>query len=143
MRRTLTTITALLLVGAIVFSWLQSQRKASYPYPSVAAEVARIASSSGAHIIDERTVSASVRGSRVGFGDSLYRKISGRPLLDDLEEYTLRDGPDIIRVTVHHSLGMVELVEIRPSSKSSKPAAALESGLTASFPKLDCDLGGP
>jgi len=143
MRKTLAAIVTMLLVGVVVWSWLQSQWKSSYPYPSVTAEVARIASGSGANIIDVRTVSASLRGSKVGFGDSLYRKISGKPLRDDLEEYTLRDGPDTIRVTVYHSMGKVELVEIHPSSKSSKPAAALVSELAASFPKLDCHLGGP
>ena len=143
MRKTITAVIALLLVGAAVWGVIKSRRNYSYPYPKVAAEVARIASSSGTNIIDERTVGASLGGSRVGFLDSQLRKISGKPLQDDLEEYTLQDGPGTIRVSVYHSLGKVGLIEIRPSSSSSKPAAALASGLAASFPKLDCHLKGP
>jgi hypothetical protein len=140
MKKTFATVIAMLLLGVIFCGWLQSQRKSPYTYPSITAEIARIASSSGAEITDERTVSASIRGSRVGFLDSLSRKISGKPLLDDVGELTLRSGPDTIRVTIYHSMGKVGLIEIHPGTKSSKSAAMLASGLTASFPKLDCDL---
>jgi hypothetical protein len=142
MRKIFAAVVALVLVSALAWGWLQSQRK-FYPYPSVAAELKLIASSSGANLTDERTVSASLRGSRVGLLDSLSRKISGRPALDDLEEYTFQSGPDTIHVTIYHSLGKVGSVEIHPGSKLSKLAAALESGLAASFPKIDCDLIRP
>jgi hypothetical protein len=143
MRKTIAAVIALLLVGAAVWGLVKSQRNYSYPYPKVTSEITRIASRSGAKIIDERTVSGALRDSKVGLLDSLLRKISEKPLQDDLEEYTLQDGPDTIRVSVYHSLGKVGLIEVRPSSPSSKSAAALVSGLAASFPKLDCHLEGP
>ena len=143
MRKALIAIIALLLVGAGVWGVARSQRNYSYPYPKVAAEVARIASSSGATIIDERRVSASLRSAKIGIVDSLIHKVSGRPSQDDLDEYTLQNGPDTVRVSIYHSRGMVGSVEIRPSISSAKPAAALDSGLETSFPKLDCSLKGP
>lgn len=143
MRKALIAIIALLLVGAGVWGVTKSQRNSSYPYPKVAEQVVRISSSSGASIIDERTVSASLASSNLGLMDSLTRRISGRPPADDLQEYTLQDGPDTVRVFVHHSLGTVGLVEVRSSSSSSKPATALVSGMKASFPKLDCHLEAP
>jgi len=142
MRKALVATIAMLLVSAGVWGVAKSQRNYSDPHPKVVAEIARIASTSGANITEERKVSASFRNSRLGAVNSLFLTIFGGSL-DDLEEYTLQDGYDNVRVSVYHSQGKVGLVEIRPSSNSSKPAAALLSGLTASFPKLDCHLEGP
>lgn len=143
MRKALIAMIALLLVGAGVWGVAKSQRNYSYPYPKVAAEVTRIASISGANITDQRRVGASLRSARLGLMDSLIRKIFGRPALDDLDEYTLQDGSGTVRVAVYHSMGKVGLVEVRPTIGSSKPAAALASGLAASFPNLDCHLQEP
>ncbi|HEY1123602.1 MAG TPA: hypothetical protein VGE67_18435 [Haloferula sp.] len=143
MRKALIAIFAILLVGVGTWGVVKSQRIYSYPYPKVVQEVAHIASSSGANIIDERRVSASLRRAKNNPLNSLIRKISGRPSQDDLDEYTLQDGSDIVRVSIYHSLGKVGWVEIHPTGSSSKPASALASGLATSFPKLDCHLEQP
>ena len=143
MRKAVIAIIALLLVAAGVWGVAKSQRNYSYPYSKVAEEVARIASSSGANVMDQRTVTASLRSERLGLMDPLIRKVSGRPAMDDLQETTFQDGPDTVRVSVYHSLGKVGLVEIHPSGGSSKLPAALVSGLAASFRKLDCHREGP
>lgn len=142
MRKALISTIALLLVSVGAWGVAKSHRDYSYPRSKVVAEITRIAAGSGANIIEEKRVSGSLRSSKLGSVNSLFLKICGRSL-DDLEEYTLQDGPDTVRVSVYHSLGMAGLVEIRPTSSPSTTATALASGLEASFPKLDSSLKGP
>jgi len=140
MRKTFIAV-AVILVGLSFWGWLQSQRGVTYPSASVEAELVRLAPALGASCIEMRTVAGAVRGSRARSLESLARKISGKPPLDDLVEFTFRSGPDTIHVTIHHSHGWAGLIEIRSSNPSSPVAAALSSGLATSFPKLN--LEGP
>ena len=143
MKNTLVAIIALALLGVVIWGWVRSQRTSPYTQASVVAEISRIASASGAEITDRRSVGATLRGSRHGPLDRWFREISGKPLYDDVAEFTLTDGTGTVRVSLYHSLGNVGSVEIRPSGMPSAQAAALESGLNVSFPRLDCRVKSP
>jgi hypothetical protein len=143
MKKTLIGLVALILLGVVAWALLGSHRTTHHSYTSVRGSILTISSASGLQLTEVRTANSTIRSSRYGMIARLFNQVSGRPLCNDTEEFVFQDGTDTIHVTVYHSLGIVGLVKIRPNSMPSKQAEALRTGLTASFPDLECYIDSP
>lgn len=150
MRKSVIWVICMVLVGLVAWGIAMSRSGYIYSQSKVIEEISRIAEITGARLTEERMVSGSLRARAPGASilDSLSRKLSGRPLMDEVQTLKFEDGPDVVVVQVYHSGGKAGSVEVHspgapPGSPPPKAAAAIISGLPTVFPKLDCHLLSP
>lgn len=143
MKKALIGLISLMLLGFIAWALLKQPKAAHYSHSSVAGSVRAISLASGSKIMEQRTASEAIRASQHPTINGLYKKISGKPLYNDIDEYLCQLGTDSIRVRIFHSLGDVNSVEIRPGAMPSKLVQAFITELTTSYPGLDCHVVSP
>ena len=136
-----------LLVGiALALSflphWTSKAHRPSYHAVSDVIQCVRDTSvASGGRLLEERSASAEIRGHRFQMADRLFEKVTGRPLYNDMTEFTIEEGTDTIEVVVFSSGGKAGAVRIMEKRPSPKVAPDLAKELQRLFPGIDLGSG--
>lgn len=109
----------------------------SYPRNTVISAVNSSATSLGAVLEEQRSVSGRLRtdagSSRVG---RWFREVTGQEAIVDLDELLVRSGTETVTISSVHKNDNVQELRIRPSTSASKLSADLRREVLKTLPGI-------